>query len=81
MRVVFAAVFMLVFINDALAMRCSNKLVRVGDYVSRMIRLCGQPDEVNRDVSIRGDRVVYIYHKNGRDNVIITRDNVIKEMR
>lgn len=72
--------FILIFVQDVYAMRCQKKLVRVGDYVSKMLRLCGKPDGVNRDVSINGDTVVYIYNKHGRDNIITTRDNIIITM-
>jgi len=69
------------FAENALALRCSNKLIMSGDYVTKMYKYCGTPDAVLRDNSIRGDKVVYIYKMNGRNQIITTIDNVIRDMR
>lgn len=79
-KVVFSILFILIVVQDVYAMRCQKKLVRIGDYVSKMLRLCGKPDGVDRDISINGDTVVYTYVKHGRDNIIVTRDSVIITM-
>lgn len=42
-RAVFAVLFLVVFVTDASAMRCSRKLIRVGDYVQKMFVNCGKP--------------------------------------
>ena len=80
-RVIFTALFLIVFVTDANAMRCSRKLVRVGDYVSKMFNYCGNPVFTMKDTSIRGDRVVYMYKMNGRNQIITAVDNVIRDMR
>lgn len=80
-KILFVIFFVVVFISDSHAMRCSRKLIQVGDYVSKMFTYCGTPLHVMRDIGINGDKVVYIYKQNGRNQVIITRDNVIKSIR
>ena len=80
-RILFVIFFVVVFLSDSHAMRCSRKLIQVGDYVSKMFTHCGQPDHAMRDIGINGDKVVYIYKQNGRNQVIVTRDNIIISMR
>lgn len=80
-KILFVIFFVIVLLNDAHAMRCSRKLIQVGDYVSRMFNYCGQPRVVMRDVSVLGEHVVYSYEMNGRTKYITTKNNIIISMR
>lgn len=63
------------------AMRCGNVLIREGDYIDKMLVYCVAPSLVYRDVSVLGDRVVYIYKRYSGRTVVITRDSKIEEIR
>lgn len=76
----FIIILLLAISFNSHALRCNKKLIQEGDYVYKMLRLCGQPAAVQKDVSVLGDRVVYVYERNGRTTYITTRDNVIKEI-
>lgn len=78
---IFCLGLMIYGVNDAYALRCSNKLIMKGDYIYKMLEYCGTPLHTMRDIGRDGDRVVYIYKMNGRTQVITTRDNVITDIR
>lgn len=74
--------YLMLFISmSCSAMRCGNVLVREGDYIDVMLTECGQADFVFKDVSVLGDRIVFIYTKDGRKNTVVTRDSKIEEIR
>lgn len=74
-------ILMLFMSTSVHALRCGNKLLLEGDDVYTMIQLCGEPAGYLRDVSIRGDRVVYIYKMDRKIVRIYTRDNIIERIR
>lgn len=62
--------------KEANAMRCNGKLIRVGDYVHKMLKHCGKPVMVY--YGAWGSRDTFIYEMNGREQRITVIDDVIK---
>lgn len=76
-RVIFATLFLLVFVTDASAMRCSRKLIQVGDYVQRMYINCGKPVfSINLSTAFV-NKQQHTYEQNGRTKVITVVDGKI----
>lgn len=65
-----------VYGREANAMRCNGKLIRVGDYVHKMLEHCGEPVMVY--YGAWGSRNTFIYEMNGREQRITVIDDVIK---
>lgn len=63
--------------SNSFAMRCGNKLVQEGDFEYKLVKLCGKPEAI----ATEGDKKVYIYTKNGRENQIVVRNGRIWEER
>lgn len=64
------------FAKEASAMRCNGKIIDVGDTTYKLLKACGQPDA--KLIDDWGSRVTYIYNKNGREQRILTIDNIVK---
>jgi hypothetical protein len=62
--------------NEALAMRCSGKIIDVGTTSYKLLKHCGEPVAVLRDDW--GSKVTYIYEKNGRTQYIVVVDGIVK---
>ena len=52
---------MLVLADDAFALRCGHKLVRIGEYKADVLEKCGEPDSVEERRAIRGSRLRHPY--------------------
>lgn len=66
--------------TNAFALRCKGAIIDEGDYVNKVFEKCGIPNGMIRDESINGDRVVYLYKRNGVTVVISTRDGVVRDI-
>ena len=84
-KLIFVALFLVVFVTDAYAMRCSRKLIQVGDHISKMFNYCGNPDTIRTSVTGRFDRIVvvksYTYEMNGRTKVVYSVHGTITSIR
>lgn len=69
-------IVMTITARESYAMRCGGKLIRVGDYVHKMVKHCGRPLAVYTDIF--GSRMVFVYDRNGREQLITVIDDVIK---
>jgi len=68
------------FSTNTFALRCKGAIIDTGDFITKMFEKCGVPNGMIRDESINGDRVVYLYKRNGVTIVISTRDGVVRDI-
>jgi hypothetical protein len=44
-------------INDALALRCGNRIIREGDHKTDVLQRCGEPDYAETRLGVEGSRL------------------------
>lgn len=75
---IFVVIFMIgnAFYGEANAMRCSGKIIDVGDTSYKMLKHCGEPVAMQSDAW--GSHQTFIYEMNGREQRILVIDGIIK---